>query len=244
MSSRTARWPSVGGTCSRWRRSRDAETRAAPARVHPHPLDLADARRPAPGRRHRPRARRRWMATTKAPAPGAMRSSSWWSPGSKPVGNRTVELVEVAVHRLPRRRRAGCDRPDVDGRRPDQQVGGGQRLGQPLLLPVGQRRDEPLGELLGAVVQPRRGARGPAPVSWTVRRRRSSGSGAPHQAVVLEPAQQPAQVAGVEVEPSPQVARPSPRPRRSRRAAARHRAAGPARGTTRRARRSAACRCG
>ena len=163
--------------------------------VHPHPLDLAGRRRRALDARRRTRpARRRWWrpGRTSTRAPSLRRR-----PRSNPLREPLVQLGEVAAQRaLAAIGSAGATSRRSDGRRPDQQVGGRQRLGQPLALPVGQRRDDPRGQLLGPVVEARCQARPPARRSASRRAGAGRrGRGVRRPALVLQPAQQPGQVA-------------------------------------------------
>ncbi len=245
MSRRIRLWPSRAASASRWRSIRDPSP--APRQsgsthirlISPMPDPISCTPPHATGRPS-------LVATTNTPAPG---------PIGRGVGVRrvagveagreaAVELGEVVADRLDRHRVGRVDGAQVDGGRPDEQVGRRERLGQPVALAFGQRVDERAGEVLRAVVQlaPRRtpsGGERDQPAAPVVRVR-------PHvdQPVVGEPAQQPGEVAGVEVEPLAQVADGRAPPGRSRRGAGRRPAGSRCRGTTRPARRSAGCRCG
>ena len=143
VSSRTTRVAELGGDLLEVAQQPGAEPGAAPVRVHPHPLDLADAgasRWTPPHATGTPSL----VATTKRPRAGRHRSSSWSPAGVEPGGEAPVELGEVVRHRGSRPPGRPGRRAEVDGRGPDQQVGGGQRLGEPLALPLGQRRDQAL----------------------------------------------------------------------------------------------------
>ena len=130
------------------------------------------------------------------------------SPGSKPSGKPSVQLREVATGRVDRRR-VGRRRPRAAG--PWRRAPGGRPWPGPSTSRsrwrVGQRRDQPLCELLGAVVELDATPRRPAAVSVATRRRRSVGSGATSdEALLVESTQQPGQVARVQGQAFAQLA--------------------------------------
>ena len=221
------------------------EPGAAPLRVDPHPLDLADARadllhaaardRPAVARgdHEHPRAGRHRLGVVGAARRGRSRSG-------------TAGPARRSSGRPPRPPPGRPGRPSAGGRSPRG--------------PAGRRSPAPRSG--GRAVARSAGrrvlrARSSDRSSSSAPRRTSAGGerdqpAAPvvgigsyvDQPVVAEPAQQPGEVAGVEVEPLAQVA--DGRARRAdleQQPGDAEREAG-ARGTTRRAPRSAGCRCG
>ena len=166
----------VGGDLLEVAQQPGAEPGAAPAGVDPHPLDLADAGADlldpaardrlavAGGHHERPRARRHVLLVVVVARVEA-------------GGEARVELVEVAPHGLLRLRRAGwTERRSTVAARTSRSAVASASVSRSCWR-AGQRRDQPLRELLGPVVEP--AAEGAAlAVSRTVRRRRSSGSGA------------------------------------------------------------------
>jgi hypothetical protein len=189
-----------------------AEAEAAPVGVDPHPLDLGRAvvdplHRAAPDRRlvggdDDEGAVRRCQRAEVVGAGG---------PDVEPGREAGVELAEVPRQRVAGGRGARIDAFEGHGRRPQQPLGRRQGRRQLLALAVRQRIDDAPGDVLGAPIEAPpfaasgRGQRDDplAPIG------RVRGHG--HEIVLLELAQQPAEVPGVEPQPPTQLGHPGPR---------------------------------
>jgi hypothetical protein len=181
-----------------------SEAGTAPVCGDPHPLDLPDAvteaLHAATGDRDAVARHDHEHAGTRGRL-GVRRLA-----GIEPAREAGVELGEVLAGRLDGRRVGGLDLAQAHGGRSDQQVGGGQRLGEPGALPVGEWRHELASQGLGALVE--RAPRLPSLAG------QSHDAAAPvdrvggdrHQSVVLQPSQEAGEVSRVEVEPLAQLA--------------------------------------
>ena len=247
MSSRTTAWPRARAQVLEVAQQPRAQAGPAPVVVHPHPLHLgrsvgeplhsparhrlAIARRDheeAVGRRHRGGVVLPGVAGLEAePLADLARST----PPSPPTARGSVGAVSSSRTVAARTSRSAVASASVSRSR----------------CRSAQRRHQVVGELLGPLVEP--SPRGPA----------APAEGHPPPAAVVGVGPDDHQVVGLEgraaagsgsrsrgrAGPSARArSRPPRRRSRSRRGAATAPTAGPSRGTTRRGRRSAGCRCG
>ena len=155
-----------------------------------------------------------------------------------------VELGEVGLDAEPGRGAGGVLDADLDHARREQPLDDAHRIDEPLALGVAQRGQERGGEFVALAIQQL--ALGAAGVGESHRPHPLVGRARldHDEPILLERAHQPAEIAGVEVQPRAQDAQVACRPRRSPTAPATPRAAARAPGTRPAARRSAGSRCG